>query len=285
MPKTLLTALLGLLLLAGCDAVDASSDAPELVVEAFLFTDQPVDNIRVTEAIPLAALDAADSLEVPVNDATVTLTRDGVVFPLVSSGSDGFYHYAGTDLVVAEGDAFRLTVERGGTSIQARTVVPRQPESVALSSDEIEVIRLEIGPFGVTNPGGADAVRESLQNARISVTWDNTDADLHFVVVESLTDGAPDYILPEFVRDQAEQFRLVTEPTDLGVYDVDLRSMETFGDYQVIVYRVNAEYADLYDSREQDSRDLNEPASNIEGGLGVFSAFAGVVQFFEVVPE
>ena len=37
---------------------------------------------------------------------------------------------------------------------------------------------------------------------------------------------------------------------------------------------MNQEYADLYEGRVQDSRDLNEPPSNILGGLGVFSAFA-----------
>ena len=34
------------------------------------------------------------------------------------------------------------------------------------------------------------------------------------------------------------------------------------------MYRVNEEYAGLYENQTQDSRDLNEPPSNIEGGLG-----------------
>jgi hypothetical protein len=42
------------------------------------------------------------------------------------------------------------------------------------------------------------------------------------------------------------------------------------------VYRINQEYADLYRTRQQDSRDLNEPLSNVVNGLGVFSAFNGV---------
>ncbi len=42
----------------------------------------------------------------------------------------------------------------------------------------------------------------------------------------------------------------------------------------VRVYKVNQEYANLYRSREQDSRSLNEPLTNVQNGLGVFSAFA-----------
>lgn len=270
---------------SACDTVDSSEETVELVVEAFLFTDLPVDNIRITEAIPLSQVSDTDSLERPVNDAQVTLSRSGESFPLTASGTEGFYHYDGNDLTVSEGDVFQLKVQRGGTTLTATTTVPRPPESVDLSTDQVEVVRLIIGPNGPLNPGGADAVRESLLNAGITVSWSNPNAELHFVVVESIIEGQPDYILPEFILDQIRNFRLVTEPTDEDFFDVDLRSMETFGQHQATVYRVNQEYADLYESREQDSRDLNEPASNIEGGLGVFSAFAGVVEAFEVVPE
>jgi len=53
----------------------------------------------------------------------------------------------------------------------------------------------------------------------------------------------------------------------------------------VSVYRVNQEYADLYEGRRQDSRDLNEPSTNIENGLGVFSAFNSDSTFFEAYQD
>ena len=49
------------------------------------------------------------------------------------------------------------------------------------------------------------------------------------------------------------------------------------------MYRVNREYADLYNNRVQDSRDLNEPPSNISGGLGIFSAFNSAARGFVLV--
>lgn len=45
------------------------------------------------------------------------------------------------------------------------------------------------------------------------------------------------------------------------------------GRYLVKVYRVNQEYRDLYETQEQDSRNLIEPLSNIENGLEIFSTF------------
>ena len=40
-----------------------------------------------------------------------------------------------------------------------------------------------------------------------------------------------------------------------------------------------------YENLEQDSRDLNEPPTNIVNGLGIFSAFNSMNVFFEVQKE
>ena len=95
----------------------------------------------------------------------------------------------------------------------------------------------------------------------------------------------PDFILPEFIRERFGGFRFVTEPTTANYHDINLRSLEVTGIHQAVVYRVNQEYADLYENREQDSRDLNEPPTNIQGGLGVFCAFRSDTVLFEVVRE
>lgn len=60
-------------------------------------------------------------------------------------------------------------------------------------------------------------------------------------------------------------------------------SITHYGLHRVRVYRVNQEYADLYDTRQQDSRDLNEPLTNIVNGLGIFSAFNSNEIYFTAV--
>jgi len=56
-----------------------------------------------------------------------------------------------------------------------------------------------------------------------------------------------------------------------------------YGTHKVTVYHVKEEYADLFENRTQDSRDLNQPPSNIENALGIFTGFASQSVFFEVV--
>jgi hypothetical protein len=266
----------------GCDSVGSSESDDLMVVEAFLFAGEPVNNIRVTEAIPLNSLVEGDTLEVPVNDASVRLRRGDEIFALANSGEDGFYQYDGSDLVIGIGETFVLEVERAGVAVTASTTVPSPPRSVELSNDRIEIIPLVL-TGGPPNREALQASIESLRNARISILWANPEGQLHFVVIEELFEGDAQFILPDFIRDRVRGFRQVEEPTDEDLHEVDLRSLETFGDYRAIVYRVNKEYADLYSGLEQDSRDLNEPPSNIKGGLGVFSAFAGQEARFQVV--
>jgi hypothetical protein len=68
-------------------------------------------------------------------------------------------------------------------------------------------------------------------------------------------------------------------------YRITRINVTNLGLHRVNVYRVNQEYADLYRSRNQDSRDLNEPLTNIANGLGVFTAFNSDSVFFRVVQE
>jgi hypothetical protein len=79
--------------------------------------------------------------------------------------------------------------------------------------------------------------------------------------------------------------RFISSPTNLNEYSISRMDVRYYGTYEVKVYRVNQEYADLYGSRQQDSRDLNEPLSNIENGLGIFSAFNSVAVCFKAVKE
>ena len=68
-------------------------------------------------------------------------------------------------------------------------------------------------------------------------------------------------------------------------YDVIGVALETYGTHVAKVYRVNQEYADLFQNDTQDSRDLNAPPTNIIGAFGIFSSFASDSVVFEVVRE
>jgi len=127
-------------------------------------------------------------------------------------------------------------------------------------------------------------ITEFLQGSNIEARWDNPQEDLYFMVVESADDTFIP-IFPQQVLDALETFRFVSEPTDESALTFLAGTLVSFGSYSVEVFHINQEYAELYENRTQDSRDLNEPPSNITNGLGVFSAFNSDRRIFYVVPE
>ena len=82
---------------AGCDSTSTEPEQADLVVvEAFLFVGEPIDDIRLTETVPLS-----DTIDAPpINDASVVLYKNGLSYTLVPTGDSGYYAYPGDDLSI-----------------------------------------------------------------------------------------------------------------------------------------------------------------------------------------
>lgn len=235
-------------------ACDADPVAPPLdgrfVVQAYLYAGEPVTDIRVTATLPLGA---TDSVAPPIHDAVVTLSRGQDRFPLVPTpGDSGYYHYPGDDLAVRVGDVFDLEVTVGDVTATARTTVPPPPTGVSLSPAE-----LRVDGFWATEP--------------VVVRWQNPDGAWYFITHRNVE---PD---PEPIFEGTIIIRpglIVSEPTVADSAVISVFTIRHYGRYDVRVHRVNEEYVQLYMSRSQDTRDLNEPATNIQNGIGIFTAFS-----------
>ena len=254
---------------------DPATTAPggaEPVVRAYLYAGQPVNDVRLTWTVPISPTDTtAPVAPPPINDARLTLVRNGVRYALTrSAGDSGYYQYNGTDLVVREGDTWTLEGSVGAQALSARTIVPVRPSGARVASSTLTVPAIPFGPGGPGGPGGG---RPDLSLAQTTVRWTRTPGALYFVTLEN-TEVAPvaiDFGLPERLRGRR---RLVFAPTAADSLPINALGLPFLGRYRVQVWRVNEEYAALYNTLQQDSRDLNEPFTNITGGVGVFTAFA-----------
>ena len=261
-------------ILLGCDSTSTEpEEAALVVVEAFLFAGEPIDDIRLTGTVPLS--DTVDAP--PINDAQVVLIKNGISYALVATGDSGYYAYPGNDLAIGVGDTIRIEISHLGAIATGETVVPAPPVDVGIDRGTLYVPEFGFGGGG--GMGGFD-----LENSQLAASWSNPDQLLHYVVIESLEDSAESIIPDEFQRLRG-RFRLVAPPTTNDYHFINMMALENLGPHVARVYRVNEEYADLYENRTQDSRDLNEPPSNISGGLGVFSAFNSDSVFFTVARD
>ncbi|MEK7729720.1 MAG: DUF4249 family protein [candidate division KSB1 bacterium] len=256
-----------LVLLAACAALCAcDSNSPllpeseMLVVRAYLYSGEPVRDIQLTSTY---AITSEDSVGAPINNATVTLEKAGKVYPLtLTLGDSGYYHYAGSDLNVAAGDRFKISVACNNELATGTTEIPLTPQNVQLSAPEFVVSNT---PFDTSS---------------ITVSWDNPDESFFFVTVENIeTTRTPINDRLPFPRGAGFSR---SRPTRENRYQIRRFDLTYLGQHRVRVYKVNQEYANLYAFGQQDSRNLNEPLTNIQNGLGVFAGFSSVEVGFTV---
>ena len=264
---------LGIIFLSSCTKVEELDLENNFVVEAFLFGNEPIDNIKLKTTYPL---DATEDISYPINDAAVQLLKNGNVYELQPSGNEGLYHYTGNDLSVNTGDVFQLEVNYNNRVATAHTTIPTPPTNVSINLETVSIPRVGF------NPAGIQSLREVLQGLLINVTWDNPNEAWHYVVVENIEQD-DDPIFPPQLEEALQNFRFVSEPTQSNSQIVIGAGLRHYGTHKVTVYHVNQEYADLFENRTQDSRDLNEPPSNVDNALGIFTGFASQSVFFEVV--
>ena len=287
--KKYITLLLFTLFLAtfiSCEEETIYSPDERFVLQAYLYANEPVTDVSIRNAVPLSV---ADSVGEPINDAIITLYKNDIAYALISSSDTGTYHYPENDLIIETGDEFSIEAIVGEKSATGNTSVPESPEGVFMSDAIIELPEIKIDPYsGRPEFGAMQALMATQREIQLEVLWANPNEELHFVVIENADDNQ-ESIFPDlggkFGSVGRGAFRRITFPTRESSHQINFFDMRYWGKYIVKVYRVNQEYADLYENLEQDSRDLNEPPTNIKNGLGIFSAFNSQNVYFNVVKQ
>ena len=271
MKRPLYIVIITLFAIISCETDEVTiGDLEKAVVQGYLYANGPVDQIKLTRLIPFGASEEELS---SVNDLDLSLSSNGTSYALIpSEGDSGYYHYPGNDLQILEGMTYQLEFEYAGQSVRAETTVPTSPVGISLSQD---ILYREQIVFGNGRPPGG--INQNIEI--IEVNWENPSGEHHYVVIDNIEEN-PESILVDlpFTRN----FNFVTQPTEGSSYIIQPFILEQFGTHRVIVYKVNQEYADLYVSLEQDSRNLNEPFSNVNNGLGIFTAFNSDTLYFEL---
>lgn len=271
-----------------CEEVTIYTPNERFVLQAFLYANEPVWDVSIKNAVPLTV---ADSVGEPINDAVITLYKNKIAYILVSSSDTGTYHYPEDDLIIETGDEFSIEATVDNKTATGTTFVPESPQSVFMSAETIELpeIDLEGASGGYGGMGVMRDLMEAMQAFELEVFWDNPNEELHFVVIEN-AEADQESIFPDFGGNFGRAggpgaFKRITMPTRESSQQINFGEIQFWGDYVVKVYRVNKEYNDLYENLEQDSRDLNEPPTNIKNGLGIFSAFNSQNVYFKVVKK
>ena len=259
--------------------LEDTTRTPNFVVEGFIVAGEPVNNIKIKQISPLLSEEVTSD---PITDAQVVIHEGNTPYPLIYNGTTSLYEYLDSDLDIEIGEEYRITVDVGDRQASATTLVPAQPTGLRLTGDQLVIPTLRL------SLQLRQEISDLFQEERITLTWDEAEGQSFFVVIENRA-VAWDPILPEQIPEEAVEllssFRFISEPSQTGSFDIIGVALETYGPHIAKVFTVNQEYVDLFNNLEQDSRDLNEPPSNVSQALGIFTAFTVDSVAFEVVRE
>lgn len=262
------------LALVSCEEEKIGSSS--FVVEGFLYAGSPITNINIKSTVPFDAVSIPGQ---PIPDAQVNLNYDGESIPL--SFNPATLRYDGPqDLIISTGAQVSLSLQVGDQLATSETVIPEYPRELRTSIPKIVIPEIEL------SRDLREVLTALFQEARLDIQWANQQEDNHFLVIEpaDTTNAKPIFNedIPSNVGTFFDNFRLVSEPSRDSVYTVVGLSLQNYGSYRAILYRINQEYADLYADQLQDSRNLNEPPTNIENGLGIFTGISSDTVIFEI---
>lgn len=238
------------------------------IIEAYLAPNHQV-SMKVYTEIPYS--DTSEGKSEVIDGLTIKLTgSNGKVFTLKSIGG-GLYESAKNELIGAAKTTYTMEFDYKGRKVSASTEIPAKPVSFAIDKTEISRTQIDLssgmpsfggggGPFG----GGGET------NTSVTLTWSNPENVYHFVAVEN-TETSPVQVLIPPTGATFPNFRFTNEPLTGTNNILRSQSFEYFGKHDIILYRVNSEYAALYQSSGTTSQNLSTPPSSISNGLGIFT--------------
>jgi hypothetical protein len=252
---------LALVLLACTETNDVVNPGQKPVVEAYLAPGHPV-TIKLTKEIPYNSENTEGKAE-PINGLTIRVTSStGQVFVLKSLG-EGKYSSASTERVVQAGAVYQMEFEYLGRKVSARTEIPPRPKGFKLDRSDIYRTKIDLSGGGFPNFGSDD-------NTAVNATWQNTEQSYYFVAAEIKT-ANPTRVITLPNGFDLPRIRFTNSPTTGTSNPLPPPSFEYFGTYQVVLYRVGIEYADLYRSGGTSTQNLSTPPTSITNGLGIFT--------------
>jgi|LGVF01.1.fsa_nt_gb hypothetical protein len=234
------------------EGVNNTNDVP--VIESFLSPNNEI-YVKLSKMYTFSENDTLDNLS--INSVEVNIVHNSINYILTpSEDGTGMYTNNDEDLKVVVGDSYKLFFEYHGFDVSSETTIPSKPVNVSSNYRNYTVSSGMMG--GQQNP--------------LTISWDNTDNSYHQISIKYLDDEF-DPINTNMEEEDLIESRIVSiAPVSNDAYDLRVRNdLKFYGDYQIIVFKVNEDYVEITEESDDSSFSLSEPKTNIKNGLGIFA--------------
>ena len=262
-------------LLTACDkaVVNTISGGEKPIVEAYLIPNKPIA-IKVKKEILYT--ENVVNKETLIPNLAIKVTGDGQTYLLKPySGLDSLYR-SDANVKLKVGVTYSLSFDYNGKTVSASTIIPTKP--VGLKSDITSIVRTR---QVITSGFGRDVDG----NIDVNLTWTNTKGEYHFVVAENIEPKLDLVVtLPTSSTTAFNNFNSRFRSQPVQGIETRLRSQQFqyFGQYNVILLKVNPDYAALYNAEGATSQNISTPPTTITNGLGIFTGVNADTLRFQV---
>ncbi len=258
--------ILFLLTLTSCLEVrDVITPGDKPVIEAYLAAGQPA-SMKVFTEIPYSEEDSTYSE--PLTGLSITLKGSNGQQWVLTEGEDGVY--TSPENLGEDGTTYSMSFQHNGRTVSAETTLPEKP--TGFQTDTEVVYRTSRNLVGGFLPGQGDFEPEEMTD--INLSWQNPENIYHFVAVSVLDENASQIVTGTgsngFMLGPPNR-RFNNEPVQGESAVVSSRSFEYFGRHAIILYKLNPDYASLYQNQSSTSQNISTPVSTITNGLGIFT--------------
>ena len=273
--KFSLTFLLTLGLFSSCDKtiVDTIPGGAKPIVEAYLVPNKPIA-IKVKKEIVYT--ESSVNRETLIPGLSIKVTGDGQTYLLKPySGLDSLYR-SDANVKLKVGVTYSLSFDYNGKTVSASTIIPTKP--VGLKSDISSIVRTRqviSSGFGRDVDGNID----------VNLTWLNSKGEYHFVVAENIESKLDLVVtLPASSTTAFNNFnsRFRSQPVQGTETRLRSQQFQYFGQYNVVLLKVNPDYAALYSTEGTTSQNISTPPTTITNGLGIFTGVNADTLRFQV---
>jgi hypothetical protein len=239
------------------------SDNNKAVVESYI---RPGNDLSVSIRKQLV-INSGDSIYQVLNDLQVVLSDGENKYSLNNTGQ-GLYE--NPEIEIMENQEYKLEFNYNEKQVSATTKIPAKPENFSASATVVKAFTF--------NPGSGTRPEMPVP---ITLSWSNPNEDYFMIVVEN-TELDP--ILINTSTDRPIRIFRNT-PTQGSSQELPPMSFTYYGQHRVILYKLNAEYAALYEQLNKSSLDIKAPPSNVVNGLGIFTGINSDTLYIQVVSQ
>lgn len=235
--------------LLACKKEDAAlADYSRPVVEGYITPGSPVQ----VKVYYQKYLDDTISYGFPIKDLQLKVS-DGTRTIMLSEDSAGIYSYAGTDFVKAQG-TYSLSFTYLDKTITAQTTMPDKPLNFTGSATTQKVPEFSFG---------------SDPEAFVPVTFKWSNNGGYYMMMMKNIDTYPSRINTRDTREYADSESILGQ---VYTYQTQQMTFNFSGNYKVLLFHINKEYSDALNSGGGTSLNLTNPYTNVQNGLGIFTA-------------